>query len=174
VITLAELKQKNNDIYKKKRSSLFIIPLCIFVVMQIFRYAIKHYGFELLPTTTGEEWYVYAMTLIYKLVKDASWLCLIIVIVFFGGKSRTCKHCMTWNSMKKVRVDLIDRRNTAIRENRTSNSTIYDTSAGIPVDIGTITTQYDVDVPATRDTNLITYQCNCCGCTKKKIVSRTY
>ena len=169
-------KHTNEAIYRQKQKKLCVIPLCIIAARLIFRFA-KAY----LPTgrtlVSGDawspewhyEWYYYAFNVIEVLTSLASFVCIVILVSYLWQRSRSCKNCMAWNSMKKVSVQLLDVRATTIRQTSRDKVTHYD-HLGMS-EIGHSTIERTHDVPAEQRTSLVTYQCSCCGYTHDKTVT---
>ena len=152
-------KQSNEKVYLKKCLTLCITLLCVYGIPKI----LVRIFFALFSAQSNLQWFKTALTVISFLESYALIACAILLIVFLFKRSRTCKNCMAWNSMKEINVELVDRQDTIVKKTMQSKTEITDWT-GMET-LGTATTTTTYDAPAEYRTYRHTFRCSQCGCT---------
>jgi len=149
-------KQTNEKIYLKKCISLCVTLLCVYGIPQIF----TRIFVSLFSVHRNMQWFKTTLLVFSYLQSYALLACAILLIIFLFKRSRICKSCKAWNSMKKINVELVGRQATTIRKTAQVKTTHHDYMGN---DIGYSTSEVPYDAQAEYRTYRHTFRCNQCG-----------
>ena len=150
-------KQRNEKIYLKKCISLCVTLLCVYAAPSIVTRVVLLFT----KSQINLPWHTTFLNIMGFMRTYALFACAILLIIFLVKRSRTCKECKAWNSMKKINVELVGRQATTVRKTMQSKTEITDWTGMEPLGTATTTTTYDA--PAEFRTYKHTFQCNQCG-----------
>ena len=115
-------KQSNEKVYLKKCVTLCVTLLCVYGIPRI---AVRIFV-SLFAAHRDLQWFKTVQTVFYFVNTYALWACVILLIIFLFKRSRTCKNCKAWNSMKKINVELVGRQATTVKKTMQSKTEITD------------------------------------------------